>query len=155
MALECPKCGRLNPETSRRCHCGQDLPTVAVQTDTAPQATPPKQEPKDYLPRRCPLCQGANIRTDGWTGLEARVQFGRRSMGVGDSGYGLACFACLDCGYVGHYLCPEDLQTLRSVPIMPNWPPASTRRFGCFGMVLLVIALGVGACVIAGRLLAG
>jgi hypothetical protein len=154
MPLECPRCGRVSPETSRRCDCGQDLSTVAAQAKVALQPALPGQVPKDALPRRCPLCQGANIRTDGWTGVDARVQFGQRTMGFGDSGYGLNCFACLDCGYVGHYLSPGDLQTLQSKPIMADWPPRSSRS-GCLGMVLVLVALGAWAGVTAGRLLAG
>jgi hypothetical protein len=154
MPIGCPKCGRVNPEYSRRCPCGHDFSAVASQPDVALQAAAPGQPAKVSVPHRCPLCQGANVRIDGWTGVDARVQFGKRWIGPGASGYGLNCFACLDCGYVGHYLCPEDLQTLQSMPVMADWPKASSRR-GCMGAVLLLMALGVGGCVTAGRLLAG
>ncbi len=154
MPIECPRCGRVNPETSRRCDCGQDLSTVAEQTHIALQPDAPSPAAKDSLPRRCPLCQGTNIRIDGWSGLEARAQFGKKWMGTGDTGYALNCFACMGCGYVGHYLSPGDLQRLQTAPIMADWPPPGPSS-GCLGLVLLLLALVVGACVSAGRLLAG
>jgi hypothetical protein len=148
----CDACLRAGEATRQQ---GTELP-AGQPHQAQPDDAMPGDVPQRPLPRRCPLCQGANIRTDGWSGLEARVQFGKRYMSTGDTGYGLNCFACLDCGYVGHYLGPGDLQRLRSVPIMADWPPTSSRSgCGCLGMVLLLIGLGVGACVSAARLLAG
>lgn len=113
----------------------------------------PDKGSRKQVPERCPHCQGTKVRTDGWAGPSSRVQFGKRWMGTGDAGYGLNCFACLDCGYVGNYLGPGDLQRLRSVPVMADWPPASSRS-GCLGTGLLLIAVGIAACLTAGRLLA-
>lgn len=150
MSLECPACGKENPETSAHCVCGQSLSKTPLRSKSQGGG---KQGSKNSLPDRCPLCQGTNIRTDGWTGVDARVQFGKKWMGTGDTGFGLNCFACMDCGFVGHYLCTEDLISLQSRPVMSDWPPKSSRA-GCFGLILLITGMAA-ACVGVTRLIAG
>lgn len=103
--------------------------------------------PEDNVPNRCPLCQGTNVRIDGWAVMDVRVQFGSRWTGPGNSGYGLNCFACMDCGFVGHYLGPKDLQDLQSVPISTQGPVRSSSK-GCAGGILLLVTLVLGSIVL-------
>src|SRR5262249_40403969 len=37
--LKCPKCGLMNPDTSPRCDCGQDLSALAEEAERLVQAT--------------------------------------------------------------------------------------------------------------------
>ena len=110
--------------------------------------------PRHHLPNRCPQCEGDNIRIDGWGGANSRVQFGSKWTGPGNPGYGLNCFACLDCGYVGFYLGAADVENLRTRPIGSNSPVRSNSR-GCVGMLLAMTAIGVAGTVLVSQLFAG
>src|SRR5262245_29183013 len=70
--IECPRCGAVNPETSRRCDCGQDLSAVAAQVEERPREGGVPQQSADDESRRCAKCGGP---------LEAGFLYGIDSVG--------------------------------------------------------------------------
>lgn len=76
--------------------------------------------------------------------MDTRIQFGSKWTGPGNVGYLPNCLACMDCGYVGFYLGPDDVQRLRSQPITSNAPVRKSST-GCGSKVLILVALAVMA----------
>lgn len=109
--------------------------------------------PQDPLPKQCPLCRSEDIRIDGWASMQTRVQFGSKWTGPGNTGFGMNCFACLHCGFVGFFLGPSDLNRLRGRPVTSNEP--LRKNTSCAGMLLLLFALGVTVLVTVTHLFAG
>jgi RNA polymerase subunit RPABC4/transcription elongation factor Spt4 len=91
---------------------------VAAEEEAITAHPAPEAKPRQYRKRtaqaqsECPACHGTNLRTDGWAAMEVRVQFGSSWMGPFNSGYGVKCFVCLDCGFLGLYLESADVQAL-------------------------------------------
>lgn len=72
----------------------------------------------DGKPRKCPICQREAV-LDGTISASGGPQFS--PVGVVLEGYDLKGFACLNCGFVGHYLGREALQTLRQKVETKGW----------------------------------
>jgi hypothetical protein len=63
----------MNPDTSRRCECGQDLSAIAEQAERLVQATASGARALERSAGNCSHCGGRNIVTGLKLGLTAEV----------------------------------------------------------------------------------
>jgi hypothetical protein len=146
--IECPKCKRVNPDTARRCDCGHEFSAVTVQAERPGQATDsPPRIPK-VVATKCPHCGGGNIVVELKLGQTAEVgSIGPEfRAGIFTGNEALYIDLCRDCGTVTRTYVKNTKK---------DWMSPASKRPGCLGTVLLVLVLGVGACMTVGRLLAG
>ena len=70
----------------------------------------PERPVEVHHERRCPMCGSRRIEHGRFTGYRFEFAPSRRR---GRSSFLPKGFACLECGYLGHYLGLDDLEELR------------------------------------------